>query len=260
MGSRYIHRKRQFWGQEEPIVHVSIGIFCRELCNIGWTDWFAVWIVDSGGPKEAQVQSYSPGGANVPTWEGTLTPPCEYKWTVRLRRRCGLMSNYFDHFLYLIPTLYFHCNHWPLFIYLCIPVAAYMYAVVILNTLCLLTCIHRVLSARLESIHRRYSVGSSDCLDIRRQLGSIVSTSRTSSTGIICAFCRQWNAFYAVLFNSILSYISPFVFFWHYFRSVAVVFCARLYVQFFVRISACLSVFLVHCIARSHYILRLRIK
>jgi len=23
----------------------------------------------SGGPKEAQVQSYSPGGANVPTWE-----------------------------------------------------------------------------------------------------------------------------------------------------------------------------------------------
>jgi len=23
-----------------------------------------VWIVDSGGPKEAQVQSYSPGSAN----------------------------------------------------------------------------------------------------------------------------------------------------------------------------------------------------
>ena len=30
--------------------------------------------VDSGGPKEAQVQSYSPGGANVPTWKGTLAP------------------------------------------------------------------------------------------------------------------------------------------------------------------------------------------
>jgi len=29
-------------------------------------------VVDSRGPKEAQVQSHSPGGANVPTWEGTL--------------------------------------------------------------------------------------------------------------------------------------------------------------------------------------------
>jgi len=29
---------------------------------------FAIWVVDLGGPKEAQVQSYSPGGANVPIW------------------------------------------------------------------------------------------------------------------------------------------------------------------------------------------------
>jgi len=35
---------------------------------------FAVWIVDSGEPKEAQVQSYSPGDANVPTWEDTSAP------------------------------------------------------------------------------------------------------------------------------------------------------------------------------------------
>ena len=27
--------------------------------------------MDLGGPKEAQVQSLSPGGANVPLWEGT---------------------------------------------------------------------------------------------------------------------------------------------------------------------------------------------
>ena len=39
--------------------------FCRELCENGWISWFAVWIVDSGGPKEAQIQSYSPGGANL---------------------------------------------------------------------------------------------------------------------------------------------------------------------------------------------------
>jgi len=47
--------------------------------------------------KEAHVQSYSPGGANVPSWEGTLSPPSEYISTIRLRRRYGLMSNYFDH-------------------------------------------------------------------------------------------------------------------------------------------------------------------
>ena len=29
------------------------------------TDRFAVWVVDSGGPNEAQVQSYLPGGASV---------------------------------------------------------------------------------------------------------------------------------------------------------------------------------------------------
>ena len=46
---------------------------------------------------KAQVQSYLPGGANVPSWEGTLAPPAEYNWTVNLRRQYGLMSNYFDH-------------------------------------------------------------------------------------------------------------------------------------------------------------------
>jgi len=30
------------------------------------------WVVDSGGLTEAQVQSYSPGDANVPLWEVTL--------------------------------------------------------------------------------------------------------------------------------------------------------------------------------------------
>jgi len=36
--------------------------------------------LDSSGAKYAQVQLYSPGGANVPTREGTLAPlpPGEY--------------------------------------------------------------------------------------------------------------------------------------------------------------------------------------
>jgi len=32
-----------------------MGTFCRELRNNGRTDRFAVYVVDSGGPKEAQV-------------------------------------------------------------------------------------------------------------------------------------------------------------------------------------------------------------
>jgi len=31
----------------------------------------------------------------------TLAPPGEYVWTVRVRQRCSLMSNYFDHLLLL---------------------------------------------------------------------------------------------------------------------------------------------------------------
>jgi len=38
--------------------------------------------MDSGGLKEARVQSYLLGGANAPTWEGTLAPPGEYDSTV----------------------------------------------------------------------------------------------------------------------------------------------------------------------------------
>jgi len=34
------------------------------------------------------------------TWRCTLVPPGEYDWTVRVHRRCGLMSNYFDHLFY----------------------------------------------------------------------------------------------------------------------------------------------------------------
>jgi len=49
-------------------------VSCSKMAN----DRFAVWIVDSGGPKEATLQSYSPGGANVPSWEGTVSQPGEY--------------------------------------------------------------------------------------------------------------------------------------------------------------------------------------
>jgi len=76
MGVQISHRKQHFAGEEEPIV--TVGTFCCELCKNGQTDRLAVWIVDSGRLKEAQVQLYLPAGANVPTWEGTLVPPGKY--------------------------------------------------------------------------------------------------------------------------------------------------------------------------------------
>jgi len=79
MGVQIPHGKGEFWGKEKPTV--SIGTSCRELYKNGWTDRFAVWIVDSSWPKEAQVQSYSPGGTNMPSIP--LNRPCaEAMWPV----------------------------------------------------------------------------------------------------------------------------------------------------------------------------------
>jgi len=37
-----------------------------------------------------------------------FAPPGEYDWTVHVRRRCGLLSNYFNHFLLLGPITVLH--------------------------------------------------------------------------------------------------------------------------------------------------------
>ena len=50
---------RRILGKGTPIVKYRT--FCRELCKNRWTDRFAVCVVDSDGPKEAQLQPYSPG-------------------------------------------------------------------------------------------------------------------------------------------------------------------------------------------------------
>jgi len=75
MGVQIPMGKTNFGGKGSPIVKYRD--FCRELCRNGSTDRFAVCIVDSGGLKKTQVQSYSPRGANVPIWVGTLAPPGE---------------------------------------------------------------------------------------------------------------------------------------------------------------------------------------
>ena len=116
----------------------------RESCKNGWTDRDTVWIVDSGGPNELRIRwEYRSPSARRQFWEGKGAAHCKVQglsvvncaktaepseipfglctrleprkhvldglhtgatWTVHLRRRCGLMSNYFDHLFYLISV------------------------------------------------------------------------------------------------------------------------------------------------------------
>ena len=107
---------------------LSAGHDC-ELCKNSWTNWDAIWGMDSRGSKEQCVGwgSRSPhmkghfDGKNGPfpavniftatqqlatlvQWRCQLecnrwdSPPGEYDWTVHVRR-CGLMPNYSDHLL-----------------------------------------------------------------------------------------------------------------------------------------------------------------
>ena len=85
-----------------------------------WTDWFAVWVVDLSGPKEAQVQSYSPGGTNVPhgrvhcwTWLNrpsavAMQPYVKLLWPLVTFQNSGLLLAMVSH----------HSNCWALFIFL----------------------------------------------------------------------------------------------------------------------------------------------
>jgi len=54
----------------------------------------AVWDSESGGSMEPCIRRGC-----------TLAPLGEYDRIVRIRRRCGLMSNYFDHSITLVPEL-----------------------------------------------------------------------------------------------------------------------------------------------------------
>jgi len=76
-------------------------------CHMGFIANFIRFLAVQKFWKSVKIwQSYRPikGGNFFETqciYGVTLAPPGEYYWTVRLRRRCGLMSNYFDHFFYL---------------------------------------------------------------------------------------------------------------------------------------------------------------
>jgi len=136
-----LQKRANFLGKEAPIIK------CRD---------FLPWAVqkrlnrsiyssgvNSGGPNEAQVRLYSPGGANVPDdtlpwvvqkrlnrsvcrlgcglgwaegstssvvfarWRQCALMPTLAIWRIRLNRLlrwCGLMSNYFHYLLLLLPV------------------------------------------------------------------------------------------------------------------------------------------------------------
>jgi len=84
----------------------SIATLCRELCKSGWTDWDAVWDLDSGGFKEALL-----GGVHIgATWRILLNHPCvaailpvvKLLWPlVKISMLCILMSLTVSHSLYV---------------------------------------------------------------------------------------------------------------------------------------------------------------
>jgi len=79
-------RNPNHFSRVRPVAPVYPTTLCRELCKNGWTDRFTPWVVDSGGPKEAQVQSYSSGGANACAHMGGHIGAI---WRIRLNRPCA---------------------------------------------------------------------------------------------------------------------------------------------------------------------------
>jgi len=80
------HAKGQFL--EKGHTRVCRTTFCAELCKNSRTDRDAVWVVESGGPKEACI-----------TWEHIGDT-----WRIQLNRPCvcgdaAFMLNHFDHLL-----------------------------------------------------------------------------------------------------------------------------------------------------------------
>ena len=71
-------------------------------------------VLDSGGPKEAQVPSYLPGGANVPTREDTLAPPVEYDLPGKYDLTVHLWRDAVFRQITLTACSFKHCSFWIL--------------------------------------------------------------------------------------------------------------------------------------------------
>ena len=63
---------------EKGLFIIKYGCFLPSAVQKRLNRSISVRVLDSRGPNEAQVQPYSPRGANVPICEGTLALPGEY--------------------------------------------------------------------------------------------------------------------------------------------------------------------------------------
>jgi len=99
-----LHRGRQLYSAGRPspwaLAHISSG--CSSVCIcIPGRVWQSIY------SKQFSRGQHQYGAVLNWCWlrvldRCTWTLPCEYDWTVCVQRRCGLMSNYFDHLLTLI--------------------------------------------------------------------------------------------------------------------------------------------------------------
>jgi len=100
LGVQIPYEKGQFWEKGSPIVKYRDFLpwavqkwlnwsICCLGCGLGWTEGSTSSIVFNRWCQCAHMG-------------GTLAPPGEYDWTLRLQQQSGLMLNYFYHMLLLI--------------------------------------------------------------------------------------------------------------------------------------------------------------
>jgi len=91
------------------------GMVCHyhEPCKNGRTNRDALWVVNSGGPKEACIN----GESRLPHekgqfWAGKRQPTVKLGNTIHAQQWCSLLSNYFDHiFIFcMVLAMHFTCG------------------------------------------------------------------------------------------------------------------------------------------------------
>jgi len=96
--------KGQFWGKGSPIVKykdflpwVVQKLLNRLIWHLGCGLWWA-----EGSTSSIIFARW----CQCAHMEGHIVPPGKYDWTIHLRWRCSLMSNYFDHLFTYVGQLF----------------------------------------------------------------------------------------------------------------------------------------------------------
>jgi len=97
---------------------IAITGFVWIIATIGNWLWRGLWAVGQQNADIAetlQLRDVAMATIFVFLYVGcTLALPGEYYWTVHVRRRCGLISKYFDHLFYSLHRLQTVSSQWAL--------------------------------------------------------------------------------------------------------------------------------------------------